>query len=64
MSKAQAPTWVNVGEPSVPLCSDGVCSIPDLPEYSEPTAASSSVQQSPEAAEQFPLNTLNGNSSA
>nr|WP_180166534.1 hypothetical protein [Stenotrophomonas sp. SbOxS2]NYT99379.1 hypothetical protein [Stenotrophomonas sp. SbOxS2] len=64
MSKAQAPAWFTVGEPLVPLCSDGACSNPGLPEYSEPTAESSSVEQSPGAAEQFSPDILNGNDSA
>jgi hypothetical protein len=31
--------WVYVGAPSEPICTDGVCSIPGLPEYGGSTAA-------------------------
>jgi hypothetical protein len=44
LSKAQAP-WVNVGDLSVPICIDGVRSIPGLPEYGGRTAERSSVKQ-------------------
>jgi hypothetical protein len=33
-----------VRDPSVPICTDGVCSIPGLPEYGGPTAGVSSVK--------------------
>jgi hypothetical protein len=44
VSKAQALPWVYVGDPSVPIYTDGVCSIPGLPEYGGPTAVGSSVK--------------------
>jgi len=43
--------WVYVGAPSEPICTDGVCSIPGLPEYGGPTAVGSSVKLPPEAGE-------------
>jgi hypothetical protein len=51
VSKAQAPNRVTVGDPSAPICTDDVCSIPGLPEYGGPTARDSSAQQPPEAEE-------------
>jgi hypothetical protein len=43
--------WVYVGAPSEPICTDGVCSIPGLPEYGGPTAVGSSEKLPPEAGE-------------
>jgi hypothetical protein len=56
--------WVYVGDPSVPICTDGVCSIPGLLEYGGPTAVGSSVKQPPKAEEKAPPNTLNESRSA